>query len=101
MDVQTLILETKARFNHNSAKEYLREKYSNKLIIAEQNGLWKADTNTIAILEAFNEETMVLIDTHNNPVEVDRLALLNKLKSLYISTMNEYYKEWKELENKR
>lgn len=101
MDVQHLLSEAKARFGHNSAKEYLKEKYSSKLFVAEQGGLWKADQQTISLLQTFKSKKMVLLDTHNNPVEVDRLTLLNKLKSLYESTMNEYYKEYKKLESKR
>lgn len=101
MDVQSLLNETKARFSHNSAKDYLREKYSSKLIVAEQNGLWKADTQTIAFLNSFNTEKLILIDLHNHPVEVERKLLLEKLQSLYVSVYDEMYKEWKELENKR
>jgi hypothetical protein len=101
MDVQSLLAESKARFAHNSAKDYLREKYSNKVYIAEQGGLWKADAQTIAVLSTFDTDKIILIDTQNNPVEVDREQLLNKLKSLYTEVMTEYHKEWKELENKR
>lgn len=101
MDVQTLLSEAKARFSHNSAKEYLREKYSSKILIAEQNGLWKADATTIATLQSFTSDKVVLIDTHNNPVEVDRLQLLEKLKTVYETVMQEYYKEYKLLETKR
>ena len=101
MDTKTLIAEAKARFNHNSAKDYLREKYDNKLKVAEQGGLWKADAVTINILNSFSTKKIVLIDTFNNPVEVDRKELLNKLKSVYNDTMQEWYKEWKELEGKR
>lgn len=101
MDVQTLLTEAKARFGYNSAKEYLREKYSSKILIAEQGGLWKADAVTISLLQSFDTEKIVLIDTHNNPVLVDRLSLLNKLKSVYVSVSEEYHKEFKDLENKR
>ena len=50
MDTKTLISEAKARFNHNSAKAYLKEKYEAKLLVAEQGGLWKADQQTITFL---------------------------------------------------
>jgi hypothetical protein len=53
MDTKTLIKDAKARFSHNSAKAYLKEKYNSKLIIAEQGGLWRADAQTIAILASF------------------------------------------------
>lgn len=101
MDTKTLIAEAKARFNHNSAKDYLREKYESKLKVVEQGGLWKADAETINVLNSFSGKKIVLIDTFNNPVEVDRKELLNKLKSVYSDTMQEWYQEWKELEGKR
>lgn len=101
MDTQNLIADAKARFSHNSAKKYLKEKYSSKLLVAEQNGLWLADSVTIATLQSFTEEKMVLVDTHNNPVLVDRVLLLEKLKTVYQNTMLEYHKEFKELETKR
>lgn len=101
MDIQSLISESKARFNHNSARDYLREKYNNKLFVAEQNGLWRADSNTIGTLQSFKTEKVILIDTYNTPVQVDRKSLLAKLSSVYEAVMTDYYNEWKELEAKR
>lgn len=101
MDINALISETKARFSHNSAKEYLREKYDSKLILATQNGLWKATPETISFLNSLRTDKCILIDRFNNPVEVDRLDLLNDLCNLYQEVMNQWYAEWKELEGKR
>ena len=101
MDTKTLIADAKARFNHNSAKAYLAEKYNNKLIIAEQGGLWKADQQTIAFLQSNNVTKLVMIDTFDNPVEVNRDELLDKLTNVYHSVMYEWHAEWKELESKR
>lgn len=101
MDIQNLLAEAKARFSHNSAKEALREKYSSKNLIAEQGGLWRADATTIAVLQSFDSEKIVLLDTHNNPIEVDRKSLLEKLKSAYQTVMTDYYKDFKDIENKR
>ncbi len=101
MDIQSLLSEAKARFAHNSAKDYLREKYKNKFLVADQNGLWVADATTITFLQSFDSEKVVLLDTHNRPVEVDRLSLLDKLKSVYQENMAEYLKEFKETETKR
>ena len=101
MDVKTLLSDAKARFNHNSAKEYLREKYSSKLLVADQGGLWEANLETITALCFFDIEKIVLVDTYKNPVEVDRVSLLEKLKNVYTSVMQEYYIEFKQLENKR
>jgi len=101
MDTKSLIAEAKARFAHNSAKDYLKEKYEAKLLVADQGGLWKADQQTIAFLSSSLDEDVVLIDTFKNPVKVNRVDLLAKLGSTYCRAMDEWYTEWKELESKR
>jgi len=104
MDTKTLITEAKARFAHNSAKDYLKEKYNAKLLVAEQGGLWRADKETITFLTVMindYDDRVILIDTFDNPVLVDRSELLSKLKSVYHAVMIEWYNEWKELESKR
>ena len=101
MDTKTFVNDIKARFSHNSAKAYLKDKYDSKLIVAEQNGLWKADAQTITLLNSFNSLELVLIDTFGNPVLVQRKELLEKLIDVYNSVMMEYYTEWQDLESKR
>jgi hypothetical protein len=104
MDTKTLITDAKARFAHNSAKDYLKEKYNAKLIVAEQGGLWRADQETIAFLTVMihdYDDRVVLMDTFDNPVLVERSELLTKLKDVYNNVMAEWYNEWTSLENKR
>lgn len=101
MDTKTLVAEAKARFNHNSAKAYLQEKYTAKLLVAEQGGLWRADGQTIGFLNAMADDQVVLVDTFNNPVLVERIALLRKLQETYNLVTQEWYREWCKLENKR
>jgi len=102
MDTKTLLAESKARFNHSSAKSYLNEKYSSKLLVAEQGGLWRADAQTISFLNSMNDDNFIVImDTFNNPVQVNREELLTVLKKIYNTVMLDWYKEWKELESKR
>jgi hypothetical protein len=104
MDTKTLITEAKARFSHNSAKSYLKEKYDAKLLVADQGGLWKADQQTISFLTVMvndYDDRVIIMDTFQNPVLVDRSELLSKLKTVYNDVMLEWYNQWKELENKR
>jgi len=101
MDTKTLISEAKARFNHNSAKVQLKDKYDGKFIIAEQGGLWKATPELISFLNSMDDNLIVLIDNFNNPVQVNRDQLLSVLKDTYQKVMLEWYKEWKEIEIKR
>lgn len=101
MDVQTLLAESKARFNHNSAKLYLTEKYNAKLIVADQGGLWRADSQTITLLSASVDKQMILLDTFSNPVKVYRSELLDLLGRTYATVMTEWHQEWQELGTKR
>ena len=101
MDTKSLITEAKARFNHNSTKAYLKDKYDSKFIVADQNGLWRANLQTINFLTATTDEEVIIIDTFNNPVKVIRKELLDKLNTVYKTTMEEWYTEWVELEKQR
>lgn len=102
MDTKTLIAEAKARFAHNSAKAYLKDKYDSKLIVADQGGLWRADQQTISFLNSMsNDNYIVVIDTFDNPVQVNREKLLETLTTTYNIVMFEWYREWSELEKKR
>ena len=101
MDTTSLISEAKARFNHNSAKAYLKDKYDSKFIVADQSGLWRANLETINFLNSSIEEWVILIDTFNNPVRINRIALLEKLNKTYHTVMSDWYEEWTELEKKR
>ena len=101
MDTKSLITEAKARFNHNSAKAYLKDKYDSKFIVADQNGLWRANLETINFLTATTDAEVIIIDNFNNPVKVIRKELLDKLSTVYKTTMEEWYTEWVELEKNR
>ena len=101
MDIGNLIAATRSRFNHNSAKKYLKEKYDNKLIIAEQGGLWKITPELIAILAIYPSKTLILQDMYDNPITVNKNAFLSKASSLYDSVMEEYKAEWDDLQSKR
>jgi hypothetical protein len=101
MDTKSLITEAKARFNHNSAKAYLKDKYNSKFIVADQNGLWRANLEIINFLNSTSDAEVIIIDTFNNPVKVIRQELLDTLNSVYKTTMEEWYTEWVELEKKR
>ena len=101
MDTKKLIAEAKARFNHNSTKAYLKDKYDSKFIVAVQNGLWRANLETINFLPATTDAEVIIIDNFNNPVRVIRKELLDKLSTVYKTTMEEWYTEWVELEKNR
>jgi hypothetical protein len=101
MDTKQLLTEVKARFNHNSAKAYLKDKYESKLCIADQGGLWKITPELIATVSAFNSDKLILTDMYGNPVKVNRQEMLTKLTKTYSDVMEQWYNEWSVLENAR
>lgn len=101
MDTKLLIAEAKARFNLNSAKAQLKEKYEGRLIIADQGGLWKADQPTITFLHAIETEHLTLLDTFGTPVTVNRIALLTKLRDTYFDVMKDWREEYFSIEGMR
>jgi hypothetical protein len=101
MDTKLLVEQAKLRFAHQIATDYLQNKYQSKLILAEQQGLWKIDINLIAFLESVNTEFVVMIDQYKVPVRVNTQQMLEVCKNRYHTVMDEWYTEYKKLENKR
>jgi hypothetical protein len=101
MDTQNLIIEAKARFNHNQAKQYLKDKYQSKLTFADQGGLWISNPSLLSQLASTDAKNLVLLDEYGNPVKVDRNSLLQKANEIYVSVMKQWHEEWSILEKKR
>jgi hypothetical protein len=100
VDTKTLITQAKARFKHQEAKLYLQEKYSNRLTLVSQNGLWKITPEFLSMLRA-SPGTLILIDQYDNPVRVDTVLLLETAQELYDTVMSNWLQEWSELEKTR
>ena len=101
MDTTALIKEAKARFNHNSAKAYLKSKYQSKLIVADQGGLWKATPELIGFLSISDRTHTIILDSYENPIRVDINALQIKLRETYNIVMEQWYIEYSALEKNR
>jgi hypothetical protein len=101
MNIDGLITEAKAKFNHNSAKAYLKEKYQSKLIFADQGGLWKATPELIAFLGSCMVEQIVVLDQYENPILIIKSELLHKAIEVYNQTMRAWHEEFTELRKKR
>jgi hypothetical protein len=101
MDTKNIIKESKAKFNHNSAKEYLKDKYNNKLLFAEQGGLWKITPELLATLSSYPEESLILVDNYDTPILINREPFLKNALDRYKTAMKDYCNEWAELKKNR
>jgi hypothetical protein len=101
MDTKQLINDAKARFKHNSAKQYLKDKYQSRLTFADQGGLWISSPTLLSHLVSSTTDSLVLLDEYENPIKVDRIILLKKANEIYTTVMEQWYIEWSELEHNR
>ena len=102
MDTKTILSQAKARFSHNQNKEYLKNKYEAKLLIANQGGLWKITPELITFLASEDTIGIILTDNYGHPVVVrNRLELFTLAQTTYNDVMQAWVKELRELENNR
>lgn len=101
MNIDNLITESKAKFDHNLAKHYLKEKYTAKLIFADQGGLWQATPEFLSFLSTSILDETVVLDLYDNPIKVNKDQLSVIAYEIYNSVMTEWHEEWFSLQSKR
>ena len=101
MDTNKLIQDAKARFDFNTQKQELKDKYEGKLIFADQGGLFTAGPNLFATLQTITQTYIIIVDNYGNPVRVDATNLLTKAVNLYTTVMQEWLDELKKLQEAR
>ena len=101
MDTKELIAQAKARYNHQQSRQALQAKYTSQLTLTYSGGLWDITPELIAFLAAMTDETIVLTDSYDKPLSVNRQELLDLVKQKYTEVMSEWVKENTELSRLR
>tara|TARA_R110000868_G_scaffold348867_1_gene610036 strand:+ start:193 stop:495 length:303 start_codon:yes stop_codon:yes gene_type:complete len=92
----------KQRFDHEAAKQTLKEKYEAKLIFASCGGMWRAGPTLITLLTSIEDiDNPVILDLYGNPVSVNRVDLLKESKQRWQEQMNAWLVELTEVSQKR
>src|SRR6056300_947773 len=99
--MDNLTQKIKARFDHEAAKQVLREKYEAKLLFAHQGGMFRAGPELIVLLTSYDTGEMVILDEFNNPTKVSRLTLLDEAKQRYQEQLNAWMVELAEQSRQR
>jgi hypothetical protein len=71
MDTNALVAHARARFDHETAKRILKEKYQARMLFAYGGGMFRAGPELLTVLSVCPDETAVLLDLYENPVKVD------------------------------
>lgn len=97
MDTKELIAQAKARYNHQQSRIALQSKYSAELTVTYGGGLWEVKPDLIAFVSALSDDEVVLRDSYDNPIKVNRKEILELLKTKYNTVMLEWYNEHQSL----
>jgi hypothetical protein len=101
METNELIEFSRARFDHESARRSLREKYQARLTFAVNGGLFRASPEMIVFLDLYGDQTIVVEDLYQNPTEVNARELCDAMKSRWQEQMNAWLIEYQTLNQQR
>ena len=99
--VNNIMADIKRRFDHEAAKQILKEKYEGRMLFAEFGGMWKAGPSLISTLNSNNSEIMYLEDEYGNPCKVPRHKMLSLVNERWQEQMNAWFYEFEEMQKQR
>jgi len=101
MDTDQLVAYARARFDHESARRTLKEKYQGKLVFGYNGGMFKSTPEMITFLSLYDNQHIVVADLYENPVEVNAAALKDLMQKKWYEQMNAWLVEYTELNKNR
>lgn len=101
MNPDDLIKHSRARFDHETAKRVLKEKYQAKMLFAYNGGMWRAGPELQTTLLTCPDAQAVLLDLYENPVRVDTKELYAQSQQRWQEQMTAWLLEHEELSKKR
>jgi hypothetical protein len=101
MDTEQLVAHSRARFEHESARRTLREKYQAKLTFAYCGGMFQAGPDLINTLNCCSEDSAVIVDLYQNPVRVTPIELKKLAQQRWQEQLTAWLIEYEELNRNR
>ena len=101
MDTNELIKHSRSRFDHAAARRVLREKYQAKMLFAYCGGMWRAGPELLNTLNVCPDQTAVLLDLYENPVQVNTQELRALAQQRWQEQMNAWLAEHDQISQQR
>jgi len=102
MNTDALIIHARARFDHETARRVLKEKYQARMLFAYNGGMWQAGPELLTLLQAVPvEDDVVLLDLYDNPVKINPAELQYLALGRWQEQMNAWLVEHNEMSRKR
>ena len=100
MDTENLIAHARARFEHESSKRNLKEKYQAKFVFAHAGGMWQAGPELLTTLKCCTG-FVVVPDLYENPVRVDAEEFYEQVLQRWQEQLNAWLVEYEQLNRNR
>ena len=101
MDTNNLIAHARSRFNHESARRLLKEKYEAKMLFAHAGGMWRAGPELLVMWATVPPGDAVVLDLYDTPVQVRPEELRGLAMIRWQEQMNAWLVEHEQLNKKR
>ena len=101
MDTNAVIAHARARFDHETARRLLKEKYQARMLFAHGGGMWRAGPVLQTTLLTCPDTEAVILDLYENPVKVNTRELFAQSQQRWQEQMNAWLVEHDELSKKR
>ena len=101
MDTEDLIAHARSRFNHESAKRLLKEKYQARMLFAHAGGMWRAGPDLVVLLAALPLGNAVILDLYENPIQVNPEQLRGLAMQRWQEQMNAWLLEHEQVNKQR
>lgn len=88
MNTNDLVTHSRARFDLQTKKRLLREKYEAKMLFAYNGGMWRAGPELQTILLTCPGNEAVILDLYETPIKVDTKELFAQSQQRWQEQMN-------------
>ena len=96
-----MIAHARARFDHVAAKRVLKEKYEARMLFALAGGMWRAGPELLTVLSVCPDNTAVLLDLYDTPIQVDVRELELAAQQRWQEQMNAWLVEHEDSRKQR
>ena len=101
MDTDALIAHVRTRFDHESQRRILREKYQARMLFAHAGGMWCAGPELQTTLLTCPDTEAVVLDLYENPIKITVTELMTLSQQRWQEQMTAWHLEWEMLRKKR
>jgi len=101
METEDLIAHARSRFNHESARRLLKEKYQARMLFAHAGGMWRAGPELLVLLATVPPSDAVILDLYEAPVQINPEELRGLAMQRWQEQMNAWLVEHEQLNRQR